>query len=108
LWAPVVALFNAPWNQYISISIASGVGFWIWFGWGWHCLTGRFPLVSPRTFWTISFITHLVWLAILVILLSEDAFPLLWFGLVWIVANVIVAFVGLHPRQVATARNTKM
>jgi hypothetical protein len=97
LWIPVLALFaDDHLNQYPSFSLAALVGFWIWLGWGWHCLTGQFPLVSPRTFWTISLATHLVWLAIL---WNDPVIEPLSLSFLWIVTNIIVAFVELLPES---------
>jgi hypothetical protein len=97
LWLPVLALFaDDNSNQYLSFQLAAVVGFWIWFGWGWHCLTGRFPLVSSRTFWTISLMTHLFWLGIVV---SDPLIQLLSLSFLWIVTNIAVAFVGLLPES---------
>jgi hypothetical protein len=101
LWAPF-ALFLAlsffdgdQWNGGHILSLAAIAGFWVWFGWGWHCLTGRFPLVSARTFWSISLIVHLVWLGIF----TWDGLELNSGIVTWIVPNVIVALVGLLPNS---------
>jgi hypothetical protein len=107
-WVPVVYLFvDGPWNERHIMSLAVFVGYWVWFGWGWHCLTGRFPLVSTRQFWTISLATHLIWLAVIL----DDARlrgPQLSFFSLWIMANVIVAFFGLLPESRSTGLPKKV
>jgi hypothetical protein len=101
-WAGVVYLFaDGRWNGRHLLSLNALVGYGVWFGWGWHCLTGRFPLASVRQFWSISLATHLVWLA--VILLDARSFgPRVSYFALWIVANVIVAFLALLPASWST------
>jgi hypothetical protein len=86
-----VTISHYQWRPNLWLSLLVLSGFCVWFGWGWHCLTGRFPFVSARTFWSISLIVHLVWLV--------GLWDLVLLNSIWTVPNVIVAFVGLLPES---------
>jgi len=95
-------------------SILSLVGYWIWFGWGFRWKTGRYPLVSEKSFWAISFVTHIFWAVAIPFGYEEtiiefwrqgDALPFRS----WIVINVVVATIGffietqnLPPHRIKT------
>jgi hypothetical protein len=87
------------------------VGYWLWFCWGFRWKTGRYPLVSARSFWAISLLIHILWALTIPFGYSEavaefwsrgDALPFR----VWIPTNIVAAVVGLfvEPRGLARGR----
>lgn len=75
------------------------IGYWIWFGWGFRWKTGRYPLVSNRIFWGVSFLIHLLWAFAIPFGYKEtvvefwkqgDALPFRS----WIIINLAIAVTG--------------
>ena len=100
--------FFMPEYRYQSHDVAFSVvgsflaltGYWIWFGWGYRWKTGRYPLVSSRSFWTISLLNHALW-AVAIPFGYEETVAEFWAHgdtlpfRSWIVVNITVAIIGL-------------
>jgi len=86
------------------------IGYWIWFGWGVRWMTGRYPLVSARSFWTISLLNHALW-AVAIPFGYEETITEFWkHGDVlpfrsWIVINVVVALAAIFTDSDRSSQN---
>ena len=94
-------------------SALSLVGYWIWFGWGFRWKTGRYPVVSAKTFWTISLVTHILW-ALAIPFGYKETITEFWLHgdtlpfRSWIGITIVVAIIGLFiETHGATSHQTK-
>jgi len=97
-WVLVIAPFGLSSNfgRDLALCVNSLAGYFVWFGWGWFAFKGKLPCVDWKTFWLISLLQHLAWLALLP---SVGPPPLFWNT--WIFGNILIAlYCILRPMPV--------
>jgi len=76
-------------------------GYWVWFGWVRYSFTERFPKVSDRTFWLVSFIHHAFCILYLIPMDVWGGGDDPWWIPIWIIANLLIAvYFLIKPNQI--------